>query len=203
MDLLTEYQATAAEIISLRDADLALREKLIRNGQLGVGYNEEMKRLHLKNANALDSIINRIGYPTIEKVGKEANKASWLVIQHAISLPKFMKKCASLLANAVAKKQADAIDLAYLTDRIAMFEGKPQLYGTQFDWDEHGNMIPNFFDDLLKVNERRVAIGLNLLQEQTALINERVKAEKQLPPIDFEKRKQEMMAWKKAVGWVK
>jgi hypothetical protein len=48
----------------------------------------------------LNKIIDEIGYPTIEKVGKEASEAAWLVIQHAIGQPHFMKKCVKLLKNA-------------------------------------------------------------------------------------------------------
>ena len=43
-----------------------------------------------------------------------------------------------LLEVAVSENKADPKNLAYLTDRVALFEGKPQLYGTQFDWDENG-----------------------------------------------------------------
>ena len=57
-----------------------------------VKTNEEMKELHNKNAKILNEII-AIDYPTIDKVGKEANEATWLVIQHSIEQPDFMKKC--------------------------------------------------------------------------------------------------------------
>jgi hypothetical protein len=93
--------------------------------------------------------------------------------------------------------------LAFLKDRIAVFEGKLQLYGTQFDWDKLGNLSPNPFDDLNKVNERRKSIGLNTIEEQTEIMREQVKSENQSPPKDFEKRKQEIEQWKKNVGWTK
>ena len=198
-----DYKSIAKKIIDLKNADLALREKLVQNGQLGEGYNEEMKELHDCNARALNDIIEVIGYPTIDKVGHEANEAAWLIIQHAIGQPGFMKKCAALLKTAVMNKNADPIYLAYLTDRIAVFEGKAQLYGTQFDWDEQGNLSPNFYNDLTKVNQRRESIGLNKLEEQTAIIRQRAKNENQLAPKDFEKRKQEIEVWKKNVGWTK
>lgn len=193
----------AENIIDLKNADLALREKLIQSGQLINGYNEEMKELHNRNAKILSEIIDTIGYPTIDKVGKEANEATWLIIQHSIAQPEFMKKCAKLLEKAVSENKADPKSLAYITDRIAVFEGKEQLYGTQFDWDEHGNLSPNPFDDINKVNKRRVSIGLNTLEEQTEIIRRQAKNEKQWPPIDFEERKQEFEEWKRNVGWTK
>lgn len=196
-----DYRKIAKKIINLRNADLALRDKLVQNGQISDGYNEEMKELHNKNAKTLNEIIDATGYPTIDKVGKEANEATWFIIQHSIEQPEFMKKCAKQLEIAVNENKADPKNLAYLIDRIAVFEDKPQLYGTQFDWDENGILSPNKFDNIFKVNERRKSIGLNTLDEQTDIIRKRVEDEKQKPPIDFERRKQEIKDWKKSVGW--
>ncbi|WP_130736032.1 DUF6624 domain-containing protein [Flavobacterium sp. J27] len=197
------YENLSTKIIALKNADIALREKLVQNGKLFDGYHESMKALHNKNAKALAVIIEKIGYPTVDKVGKEANEAAWLIIQHAIEQPKFMKKCAQLLEIAVNENNASPINLAYLIDRIAVFEDRPQLYGTQFDWDENGELSPNLFYHWDKVNERRISIGLNTLEEQTEIIRQNAKKENQFPPFDFEKRKEEIDEWKKRVGWKK
>lgn len=197
------YKEIVEKIIELQNADLALRDKLIQSGQLSDGYNEEMKELHNRNAIILNEIIDQIGYPAIAKVGKAASEAAWLVIQHAIGQPGFMKKCVKLLEVVVSENKAHAKNLAYLTDRVAVLEGKPQLYGTQFDWDKNGELSPELFDDLIKVNQRRRSIGLNSLEEQTGVIRRQAKLEKQTPPADFEKRKAEIEQWKKAVGWTK
>ena len=197
------YNEIAEKIIGLKNADLEFREKLVQNRQLGDGYNQEMAKIHNRNAKILDEIIDTIGYPTIDKVGKEASDATWLVIQHSIGQPAFMKKCAMLLEVAVGENKADPKYLAYLTDRIAVFEDSPQLYGTQFDWDESGKLSPHYFDDLTKVDERRKSIGLNTLEEQTNIIRQQAKDENQSPPADFQKRKKEFENWKTSVGWTK
>lgn len=198
-----EYTKFAKEIIELQNADLALRDELIRSGRLFNGYDPEMEALHNKHAEILNDIIDKIGYPTVDKVGKEANEAAWLVIQHSIGQPAFMKKCAVLLEKAVEENQADAKQLAYLTDRIASFEGRPQLYGTQFDWDAGGEMNPYLFDDLEKVNQRRKAIGLNSLEEQTEIIRKQINAESERPPTDMKERNKQADEWRKKVGWIK
>lgn len=198
-----DYKSITEKIIELKNDDLALSEKLVQNGKLSEGYDLEMKNLHNENAKILEDIINSIGYPTKAKVGEEANEATFLIIQHSIGHPKFMKKCAELLRIAVRESKEDPKSLAFLTDRIAVLEETPQLYGTQFDWDEDGMLSPNHFDDLIKVNEKRKLIGLNTLEEQTEIIRKRVKDEKQRPPIDFDKRKQEIEKWKRNVGWLK
>ncbi len=199
---LRNYESIADKIIQLKNEDLALRDKLIEERILEKGYNKAMEKLHNRNASKLNEIINNFGYPTIIEVGKEASEAAWLVIQHSIGQPEFMRKCAQLLEISVNEKQANPKNLAYLTDRIAVFEGKPQLYGTQFDWDENGVLNPNRFDDLNKVNQRRKSIGLNTLEAQTELIRQQARQDNQVLPTDFEQRKKEFEQWRKKVGWI-
>ncbi len=198
-----KYKENAKQLIALEKKDLAMRNRLLKKGQLEKGYNEEMSKLHQENAQTLDEIMNSIGYPTIDKVGKEGSYAAWLVIQHAIGLPKFMKKSAHLLEKAVCEGRANPVNLAYLKDRIAVLEGKPQSYGTQFDWDESGKMSPQKFDDLDQVNLRRKSLGLNTLEEQTKIMRMRTKDENQSPPEDIARRSIEIDKWKKSVGWKK
>jgi hypothetical protein len=197
------YKRIAQKIIALKNSDLEARDKLIQEKRLGEGYNEEMEELHNKNAQQLNDIIDTIGYPTIDKVGKEASEAAWLVIQHSIGKPDFMKKCKKLLESSVNENKTDPIYLAYLSDRIAILEGEPQLYGTQFDWDENNELNPNPVDDLTKVNNRRKSIGLNTIEEQTEIMRRQMEKENQIPPSDFEKRKKQMDEWKRTAGWIK
>lgn len=191
------------KIIGLKNKDINLREKLKRKGILTNGYHPEMEKLHSANAKELSKIIDKIGYPTVDKVGKEASEAAWLIIQHSIGQPDFMKKSKRLLEIAVHEEKADPKELAYLMDRIAVFEGKKQFYGTQFDWDENGNMSPMPFDDLEKVNQRRRVIGLNTLEEQVEIMKNEVKNVNKRSQEDFEKRRREYEQWRKSVGWIK
>ena len=198
-----KHKDISNQIIALKNEDIVLRDKLIECRQLSDGYNKEMAELHNYNAEKLNKIIDKIGYPTLEKVGKKGNEAAWLIIQHSIGRPSFMRKCARLLEIAVNQNEAQAIHLAYLKDRIAVFEGRPQYYGTQFDWDINGEMSPQQYDDLNKVNDRRKSLSINSLEEQTQVVRAQVKKEKQTPPKDFNQRKKEIEVWRKSVGWIK
>ncbi len=192
----------AEKIIALSQADFKLRDELVQKGELGDEYHPEMERLHSSNAQILDKIISEIGFPTKEKVGEKASEAAWLVVQHAISQPKFLKKCARLLFLHYKDQKAIKIQLAYLTDRIAFFEGRPQLYGTQFDWNQEGILVPAAIQDSGLVNSLRAAIGLNSLEEQTKIIQNQAKRDHQVPPKDYIKRKNAFTAWRKTVGWI-
>ena len=67
-----------------------------------------MENLHNRNAEILNEIIDTIGYPTIDKIGKEASEAVWLVvIQHSIGQPDFIKKCLKLLENVISENKTN------------------------------------------------------------------------------------------------
>jgi len=195
------HSSIADEIIALKNKDIALRTQLVQKGQLGEGYHEEMQALHNQNAAALKAIIATIGYPTPEKVGEEASEAAWLIIQHAIGQPAFMKNCLKLLRQAVTENKANPLHLAYLSDRIAVRQGKPQRYGTQFDWDENGHLSPNSLDDHSKVNKRRRALGLCSIEAQTEFLRNQARAENHYPPTNYQERQTAMEQWRRAVGW--
>jgi len=190
------------QLIELRNQDEELRTQLLREGVLSEGYNDELRILHERNAKKLEVIIDAIGYPTTDKIGADASEAAWIIIQHAISLPSFMKKCHHLLLDAVQNDHGNAIHLAYLTDRIAVFEGKLQSYGTQFDWDDNGELSPHPYDDTERVNCRRKLLGLNTLQEQTSSIRIRAQNENDRAPSNREKKQQAFDRWRIQVGWI-
>ena len=187
-------------IVELYKKDLQLREKLIKEGKLSKGYNPEMESLHSKNATELKKIIEDFGFPFGKKVGKTIANTAWIIIQHSIGNPDFMRFCLSKMEE--NKTISNKIHLAYLTDRIAFFEGKPQLFGTQFDWNEKGELAPTEYDNLNLVNQRRNDIGLNSLEEQTKITIQQAIIDNQKAPLDYQKRKQEFDLWRKKVGWI-
>lgn len=45
-----DYKNITQRTIELKNEDLALRERLVQNGQLSEGYNQHMQNLHNKKA---------------------------------------------------------------------------------------------------------------------------------------------------------
>ena len=192
----------AATLLELQHRDLDYRDELIRRSTLGDGYDPGMAKIHADNADALARIIDNLGgFPTTDLVGPEASAAAWLVVQHAIGSPDFMRRCRDLLATAVAAGTGDAVQLAYLTDRIAVFEGRPQRYGTQFDWDAAGELSPRGVIDVAAVDLRRGALGLPPLAEQTKIMRERAARDGERPPEDGAARRAAYEGWLREVGW--
>lgn len=200
------YPELAAELLELKKTDLRVRQRLIKEGKLFNGYNSEMEKVHIDNAARLTEIISLVGYPTTAKVGLEASQAAWLVIQHAISLPKFMKDCLFLARQEVINETIDPVAVAFLEDRIAMFEGKPQPYGSQFIGDLHGDLVVYQIDgDEQTVNERRKSLGLGTIAERLDELKSQMQKDRP-PHTNTEQIKEEKEGydrWRRQVGWIK
>lgn len=68
---------------------------------------------------------------------------------------------------AVKEGKARASSLALLEDRVALGEGRPQIYGSQVirDHTHGGRYYVRPLVDPDKVDERRAAVGLGLLKD--------------------------------------
>jgi hypothetical protein len=196
-------ETIARELTAMARRDLEMRARLARSGALFDGYHRDMQALHEANAARLLAIAEQAGWPVAAKVGEEAAQAAWLIAQHAISRPDAMRRFATLLEEAVARGAAPGWQLAMLTDRIRVLENRPQLYGTQFDWNEAGEMAPNPIEDEAGVDARRAELGLNTLAERAAELRARAAEEGEAPPEDMAARRAEAERWAEATGWRK
>ena len=180
----------AIELIKMAQHDLSVREELLKEGKLSLGYNPDMECVHKKNAARLEEIINSIGYPTKSRVGEEASDAAWLIIQHAISEPVFMKRCFALLSESAGNVNPQ--NLAYMYDRICYFEGRPQKYGTQFDG---SGIYP--VEDLAEMTRLRTELQMNELAEDLI-----IECKESDPKIDLHANDKNFYHWRKKVGWI-
>ncbi len=182
--------------------DHETRERLVRSGALFDGYAEEMEAVHVANARELERIVEQHGWPGIALVGEEGAEAAWLVAQHAISLPRFQRRCLGLLRDAVRRADAPPRHEAYLTDRIRFNERRAQVYGTVFDWDETGELSPWPIEGAGEVDQRRARAGLPPLAEQTVRLRREAEQEGDRPPGDYAARQREIERWAREVGWL-
>jgi hypothetical protein len=183
------------ELIAMAAHDQKVAAELAASGALYQGYDPRMAAVHATNALRLQEIITQVGWPTERLVGKQAAEAAWLIAQHAIAHPQFQRSCLQLLVVAAHEHLVSAWQPAMLEDRIRVFEGRPQLYGTLLEPDEQGNMRPHTIEDPEKVDERCRAVGLEPLAERLA------RAKPQPPPADPERFEHDYQEWLIAVGW--
>jgi hypothetical protein len=191
------------ELLAMEKLDRQVRAQLLDEGALGDGYNPRMREVHERNAARLKQIVEAHGWPGRSLVGDQGSHAAWFIVQHAIGNPVFQRACATAIERAVADGEAPLAQLAYLVDRIRFYEGKPQIYGTQFDWDENGEMNPWPFENPEGVDERRHKAGLNTIAERTREIREQAKREGDAPPKDRGEYNRKHEAWLRELGWRK
>lgn len=176
-----EHPAIAHELIERQRHDLDVRQRLIIEGKLSRGYDPEMEEVHLDNARRLQAIIGQI------------------------SLPSFMKRTLALMEEQQKTRTINAVNLAFLSDRIAMFENRPQSYGTQFVSDEQGRLVPYQLDSSIdQVNQRRQKLGLNTLDERLAELTAQANVEQEKQPTAAERQSEQASysAWRRKVGWI-
>lgn len=189
----------AAELIALREHDIAVREELARDGSLFGGYHPRMEAVHRANAARLREIIAEHGWPGTPLVGTRGAQAAWLIAQHAIGEPEFMRQCRDLLAGAVAAGAAPAWHLAYLDDRIRVFEDKPQRYGTQLRAGADGRAEPCPLENPAGVEALRAEVGLPPLADALA----QAQLHPPLLPAAQSAKDAAEREWRRKVGWLK
>lgn len=194
-------EALRADLLAMAEHDNRVRSELVSTGELFDGYNARMAEVHKQNAQKLDGIVGEFGWPGISLVGDEGAEAAWLILQHAIGNPELQRMCLPLLKAAAETGEAPAFQFACLEDRICVYEGRPQRYGTQFAWDESGMMNPHPLQNPEQVDNYRQSVGLGPLAEKTEEMRLRAAAEGDEPPRDYQKRQDEMDAWARSVGW--
>lgn len=107
---------------------------------------------------------------------------------------KTQQKHLPMMREAVKNKNATGTALALLEDRVALEEGKRQVYGSQIGRDNETNknyVLP--LDDPDNVDKRRAEVGLGLLAEYVKswdIILNVEEYKKQLPELEERHKRQ-------------
>jgi hypothetical protein len=189
------------QLIDMIDEAKRVRATLSADGSLFQGYNADLRAMHNSQAKTLADIIDRQGWPGKSKVGEDGAVAAWMIVQQAIGLPRFMRACLEIIETEVAKGDVPRWQLALLTDRIRWLEGRPQVYGTQFDWDEKGQLNPIPIEDETTVDSRRALADLVPLAEGRAQRRREAEQNGEVPPANPAERRKDFEDWAKAIGW--
>ena len=118
-------------LLDMEAQDQAVRNELTAAGALNDKYHPRLEEVHRANASRLRQIIAVFGWPGITLVGDKGAKAAWRIALHAISEPPFMRQCRDLIEQASDAGDAPRWQFAIIDDRIRVYEGRPQRYGTQ------------------------------------------------------------------------
>ena len=190
------------ELLAMVREDFQVRETLVREGTLFEGYQPRMREVHERNADRLAAMLDRLGaWPDQKLVGDDGAESAWIIAQHAISRPSLMRRSLELVLDAVARGTAPMRHAAHLDDRIRVFEGRPQRYGTQFDWNEQGEMVPKPIEDPAAIEDLREEAGLMPFFEAVRRQREAAMHGPEMPPDDWRERERVYELWLREVGW--
>lgn len=145
---------------ALSDAQIAEFKKLAA----------KMKAVDADNTKWLQDVVERHGWPGRSLVGEDGAKAAWLLVQHADADPKFQRFCLDQMIE-LPKGEVSSENVAYLTDRVLLAEGKKQRYGTQFIFVD-GKPQVRPLEDEENVDRRRAEVGLPPLADYAKSIEE-------------------------------
>ena len=170
------------ELIKAAEHDTAVRLKLEKDGSLFDGYHPTMRSVHEKNAEILTKFMSVHGWPIPSKWGQEIHEAAWLIAIHAISRPNILRRALYALKKALNDGELVAEQYARLFDRIALYEGRQQEYGTQFFPGENGKWYARDLDSVEKAEERRSTIGMISFEQNQKEVDEWAATLPTVPP---------------------
>lgn len=113
----------------------------------------------------IEKILDERGWLGSNIIGAEGNTTLFLVIQHADIETQL--KYLPMMREAVKIGNANAGSLALLEDRVALRQGKRQIYGSQIQINENGDKFVQPLIDPKHVDKRRAEVGLGTLAEYT------------------------------------
>lgn len=156
-------KAFAKQLMDMEVAEASLRERLLSEGALSAGYHPELRALHEEQADKAAAVVADKGWPTAKALGWDAYDALFMVALNAISRPEWMRR--AYLGFSEAKDDMSKGYAAYLSDRIAYFERRPQRYGTQWDVTVEGETVLWPVVEPEGLDQRRAQVGLDAFEE--------------------------------------
>lgn len=103
--------------------------------------------------------LAEIEWLTISRFGEQADHDAWLLVQHSDHDGAFQQDILRRLERLPAGETKPS-NIAYLYDRVATHQGRPQRFGTQGECVGQGKWRASPTEDLEGVDERRAAAGI-------------------------------------------
>lgn len=155
-----DLASIALELVEMGNLDRASRKEAVK-------FDPELDK---KNMLRVQEIIEKYGFPTISKFGKDAAEATFLIVQHAPGAEGevFREEILSILNEINHNGQELEIEkhwIAYLQDRILVERGSEQVYGTQAYVRDDGQVYLRPIQDLENVDLRRQLMGIEPLAD--------------------------------------
>lgn len=159
-------EAVSQELEVMVEIDQKMRFAMMAapDGNPPLDLVQKLRAIDHANTERMKLIVDHFGWPTISKFGTKAAHRAWLLVQHADAQPDFQRHCLELMKPLLEKGEVRKDNYAYLTDRVLLAEGNPQIYGTQFHTVD-GVFQPQPMIDPDNVDQRRREMGMVTLEQ--------------------------------------
>lgn len=163
---ISPMQELIDEINNMFKVDQEMRNTALDHGKPWDPSVDERNTIRMKE------IVREHGWPGASLVGVETAHNAWYLVQHADHDVDFQERCIGLM-KLCQPGEVQAVEIAYLEDRIKVNRGQPQVYGTQGrptasgDWD----VCP--IEVRAQVDDRRAKVGLEPLNQYLLFMNTR------------------------------
>jgi rubrerythrin len=115
---------------------------------------------HKENNEKILKLLDKNGWPTASNVTEYAAAGAALIINHTTY--EIRSKYFPMLEKAFKEGEAQPLRYAKMRDRLLVEEGKEQLFGTQWKF-ENSKRLPHPIEEPEYVDKRRAEIGLDTL----------------------------------------
>ena len=116
---------------------------------------------HIENERKLLKLLEIYGWPTASSVTEYAAAGAALIINHTTY--EIRSQYFPMLEKAFKQGEAQPLRYAKMRDRLLVEEGKKQLFGTQWKF-ENSERVPHPIEEPEYVDKRRAEIGLGPLK---------------------------------------
>ncbi|WP_350634450.1 DUF6624 domain-containing protein [Pseudoalteromonas sp. GW168-MNA-CIBAN-0100] len=149
------------ELIEMEIEDQHIRNKI---GEAGwhsppKALLEKMMKIDESNTGKLKAIIKKHHWVTRDLVGVKGVGAAFLVIQHSPDVAFKVKMLPYLKQSYLNGEGVSGQQVALLTDKVLIAQGKKQIYGTQADVSE-GKVVFSPIEDETNVDKRREEMNM-------------------------------------------
>ena len=167
-----DYVALQHELEEIYDLDQGIRSidwETISTPEASIAFSKKVMAIDSVNQTRVIPILEQHGWLPKSKIGDKAASAIFYVVQHSntATIEKYLPQMEELAKQG----EASATDAAKMRDRLLMFQGKKQIYGTQATNSArvNGGYVIWPIEDAANVNKRRKAVGFTTTVEEVAM----------------------------------
>jgi hypothetical protein len=128
----------------------------------------EWCRMDVSNAAWLKADLRKHGWYRVSTYGADADRAAWLMVQHARHDLKFQEEVLTMLEALWQSGETRGANFAMLYDQTATYRGRPGRFGVNGKCGAGGVWTPEPQEDLAETDKWRAKAGLEPLADYIA-----------------------------------